>query len=556
VDVSYPQLGVIVREIARGLVALGIEPGDRVSILSDTCPEWTYVDGGAICAGATVAPVYQTSSPEECLYVLGHAESRVVFCENQQQLDKIAGIRAELQSLEQVIAFDGAIEGSISLEELRELGAGVADGEPEARVAALEPDRLATLVYTSGTTGPPKGCMLTHANFTSAAQMYEEALGLDEDATFFMFLPLAHVMARIIEMMLLEVGGTLSYWQRDPDKLLDDIKQANPSHFASVPRVFEKIHTKATAGIAQQAAAKRRLVNWAFATGRRVRALEEAGERPGPLLRGQHALADKLVLSNVRALFGDRLVLAVTASAPVALEVLRFFDACGIRIREAWAMTETAAGGTLNTVTDYRFGTVGRALPGVELSIAEDGEVLIKGPNVTAGYYKDDQATAEAFSDGWFHTGDLGSLRDGYLSITGRKKDIIITSSGKNITPVNVENELKTVRWISEAMAYGDNRSYVVALLILDRDEAPALAAKLGVASDPRSMADDPAVRAEIQAAVDAVNQRFSRIEQIKRFRILDHDFTQAAGELTPTMKVKRPVVIRKYADAFNALYE
>ena len=554
-EVTYTELGAITREVARGLIALGIQPGDKVAILGNTRPEWTFADAGAICAAATVAPVYHTNSPTECHYVLEHSDAVAVFCEDQEQLDKIAEIRDRLPRLEHVIAFDGSIEGSISAADLRDLGGTVPDSAVEERVEHIDDGHVVTYVYTSGTTGPPKACMLTHRNFIETMRMCEERLELADSSTIFMFLPLAHVFARIIQMVTLDVGGTLAFWQRDPLLLLDDIKESNPTHFPSVPRVFEKIHTAASAGIADQNRLKRELVRWSLATGREARRIEEAGETMSRLFRWKLALADKVVLSKVRALFGDELVMAIVGAAPTPHEVLDFFDACGIRVLEGYGMSETTAATTLNTPAEHRYGTVGRPLGGVEVAVADDGEVLVRGPNVFAGYYKNDKATREAMADDWLYTGDLGAINDGYLSITGRKKDIIITSSGKNITPVNIENALKATRWISEAIVYGDNRSYLVAVVTLDPDEAPKLAEKLGVSPAATSMATDPAVIAEIQAVVDQVNQHFARIEQVKRFAILDHQLTQADGELTPTMKVKRAVVYDKYASVFESLY-
>jgi long-chain acyl-CoA synthetase len=555
VDVTYTQLGALAREIARGLIALGIAPGDKVAILSNTRPEWTYADAGVMCAGATAAPIYHTNSPGECEYVLEHSDSVAVFCEDQEQLDKIAAIRDRLPHLEHVIAFAGSIPGSVSLDDLRELGGGVPDSAVEERVEHVDEGHIATYVYTSGTTGPPKACMMTHANWISTMRMYEERLELADSSTVFMFLPLAHSLARIIQMLVLDVGATLAFWQRDPLKLLDDIKETGPTHFPSVPRVFEKIHTAAEAGIEEQNRLKRALIRWSLDTGRKARRIADSGEPGSRFMRWQLEVADKIVLSKVRALFGENLVMALVGAAPMPRETLEFFDACGIRVLEGWGMTETTAAGTLNTNEEYRSGSVGRALPGVDVSVADDGEVLLRGPNVFAGYYKNDDATRETIVDGWLHTGDLGSISDGYLSITGRKKDIIITSSGKNITPVNIENALKATRWISEAVVYGDNRSYLVAIITLDPDEAPKLAEKLGVPAEPEAMAGDPAVIGEIQSVVDEANERFARIEQVKRFAILDHQLTQAEGELTPTLKVKRAVVYERYAPIFESLY-
>jgi long-chain acyl-CoA synthetase len=556
IDISYPELGAAAREIARGLIALGIEPGDRVAILSNTRPEWTLADAGTLCAAATVVPVYHTNSPAECEYVVSHSGARVVFCEDAEQAAKIAQIRGRCPTLETVVMLTGEAEGAISLAQLRAAGRDVPDSAVDEHVAGIRPDDLATLVYTSGTTGPPKGCMLTHANWTSTVDMYVDRLQL-HGGSFFLFLPLAHVMARITQMFTLEIGATLIFWQRDPATLLEDLKEANPTHFAAVPRLFEKIHTAASVGIAEESALKRRIFNWALRTGREFRAREDAGEPIGWLLQRRHALADRLVLSKIRALFGDRLDFAISAAAPIAADVLFFFNAVGVRVLEAYGMTESTAAGALNTLEEWRVGKVGRALPPGEIQLAEDGEILMSGPHVFLGYFRDPEATADTVSQGWLRTGDLGSRDDqGFVAITGRKKEIIITSSGKNITPTNIENALRESRWISQAVVYGDNRPYLVALITLDPDEIPALAEETGAPPDAARMAHDDRVREVIQAEIDVANERFARIEQIKRFAILPHDLTQADGELTPTLKVKRRIVYDKYAPDIQKLYE
>jgi long-chain acyl-CoA synthetase len=544
-SLSYSDLGAAAREIAGGLLALGIREGDRVAILSDTRPEWTLADAGILCAGAVVVPIYQTNSPDECRYVLGHSGARAVFCENREQLEKIDRVRGDLPQLEHVILLSGEATGAIGLDQLRADGASFAPAVDE-RVAAARPDDLATIVYSSGTTGPPKGCMLTHANWTSAVDMYVDRLEI-RDGVVFIFLPLAHVMGRITQMFALAIGGTIVYWQRDMKTVLDDLKEARPTHFASVPRMFEKIYTAASVGIAQESRVRRAVFAWSLATGRKVRSRQRRGATVGPLLRARHRVAERLVLSKIQALFGGRMEFAFTAAAPIAADVLEFFDAAGVRVLEAWGMTETTAAGTINTPREWRIGTVGTPLPPAEVKIAADGEVLMRGPHIFEGYLKNPDATADTIIGGWIHTGDLGSIDDdGYVSITGRKKDIIITSSGKNITPTNIENSLKESRWISEAVVYGDRRPYLVALIALDPDELPAL----------RSEAGEDGVEAVIQGEIDRVNEHFARVEQVKKFRILDGGLSQVAGELTPTMKVKRNVVYKKYAPEIEQLYE
>jgi long-chain acyl-CoA synthetase len=558
-EITYVELVSKARAIAKGLIALGIKAGDRISILADTRPEWTLADAGAFCAAAAVSPIYQTNSPEECEYILRHSEARAVFCEDAAQLAKIEKIRAHCPALEHVIAFADAGEGSISIDQLTDLGISVPDAEVDSRVASITPDSIATLVYTSGTTGPPKGCILTHRNFMEATHTLEERLDLtrtEAPIEFFLFLPLAHVFARIVEVFTLDLGGTIIYWQRDPLKLLDDIREARPTYFPSVPRVWEKIYTAATTGIAEQPKLKQKIFHWALGVGSQAFELERQRKPMPTWLKVRYRLADRLVLHKVKDLFGGRLELAVTAAAPIAPEVLDFFHSAGILLVEAWGMTETCAAGTINTDREMKVGTVGRAVPTLEMKIAPDGELLARGANIFEGYFKNEEATDETLVDGWLATGDLASIdEDGYVRITGRKKDIIITSSGKNITAANIENALRQTRWIADAVAFGDRRPYLVALLTLDPDEAPKLAAHLGIPADVAAMSKDRRVLEEIQKSVDEINQRFARIEQIKRFTILDRELSQDDGELTPTLKVKRNIVYQKFAEVFDALY-
>jgi long-chain acyl-CoA synthetase len=559
-ELSYSDLGEAVREIARGLVALGVERGDRVSILSGTRAEWTLADLGALCAGAVVAPIYHTNSPEECRYVLEHAGSRVVFCEDAGQAAKVAEVRAQCPALEHVVVFDGPVDGALALTELRARAEQVDASRPDEIAREVKSDDPATIVYTSGTTGPPKGCVTTHENLMSTAAAYEQQLDFtapDRSIVVFMFLPLAHSLARVTQMVVLDVGATIAYWRGDPRHLLEDLAESRPTHVPSVPRTFEKVHTKAMAGSEEGSRARRSLFEWALATGRRMRAAERSGHRPSPALRLRHALADRVVLSRVRGLFGPDIRLALTGAAPIAQDVLEFFDACGVLVLEGYGLTETTAAATLNTERRFRFGTVGPPLPGTEVATADDDELLIRGPSVFRGYFRNEEATREALTeDGWLRSGDLGSIDgDGFVRITGRKKDLIITSSGKNVSAANLEAALREIRWVSQAVVFGDERPYLVALLTLDSDEVPALAERVGVAADAASMAKDERVRAEIAREVEEVNARFARIEQVKRFAISDRDLSQDRGELTPTMKVKRAVVYREYADVFDSLY-
>ncbi len=557
---SFCELGSDVRAIAKGLIALDVKAGDRVAILSNTRAEWTLADFAIVCAGAVVVPVYQTNSPEECEYVLDHSGASVLFCEDGAQIAKIAQVRDALPGLRRLIRFEGEGDDAITLDDLRAAGKDVSDADLDARVGAIAADDLATIVYTSGTTGPPKGCMLTHGALCADVDGVRERIGAapGEDVHY-VFLPLAHVLTRVVQMFAVDTGAEMAYWRRDPKKIIDDVQVIQPTHLPSVPRIFEKIHTAATAKAEAAGGAKAKLFHWAVGVGREVARREDRGGHPGLVLKAQHALADKLVLHKIRDLFGGRTKLALTGAAPIDTEILEFFHAAGVWVLEGYGMTETCAVATLNTIEEHRFGTVGRPLPGCEVKIAEDGEVLMRGSNVFTGYYRNEEATAETLSaDGWLHSGDLGELdADGYLSITGRKKDLIITSSGKNVSPSNIENALKLSRWISQAVVFGDRRPYLTALLTIDADECAALAEHVGASSpDPAKLAADPKVRAALQSAVDDANSKFARIEQVKKFTILERDLSQEDEELTPTLKVKRNVVYARYEDDFKRLYD
>jgi long-chain acyl-CoA synthetase len=554
---TYAEVGRAADEIAAGLAALGVQPGDRVAILASTRAEWTLADLGALWAAATVVPVYNTNSPEECQYVIAHSASRLVFCEDAAQLAKIESVRERCPDLEHCVLLTGSAPGAITLDELRERGRALGEPIAATRSAAVGPGDIATLVYTSGTTGPPKGCMLTHANMLATMERCRDRLELDSEMVAYLFLPLAHVLARVTQMVVLAVGGTIVYWRGDPKQIVGELAEAHPTHFPSVPRIFEKIHTAVVGGVEEQGRLKQAIFAWALAEGRRASARRRAGVPAGPLARRRHDLADRLVLSKVRGVFGDGLHLALTGAAPIAAEIIEFFDACGVLVLEGYGLTETCAASTLNTRGEQRIGTVGRPLPDTEVRVAEDGELLLRGPHVFAGYFRDEEATNETLVDGWLYSGDLGSVdEDGFVRITGRKKELIITSSGKNISPTNIEELLRDSRWISQAVVFGDSKPYLVAVLTLDPDEAPKLAEHVGVPpGDPAGLASHPAVRAELQSAVDAVNQRLARIEQIKRFTVLDRDLSQPAGELTPTLKIKRGVVAEHFGDRVEELY-
>ena len=551
-DVDYAEVGEIVSEVGRGIIDLGIAPGDRVALLCTTRPEWTYADFGITSAGAVVVPIYPTNSPEECEWVAGNSESRAIVCEDAAQVAKIRAVRDRLPELETIVVIDpsGDVGDAIPLDALRERGRARDRAELDERIAAVRREDPYTIIYTSGTTGPPKGCVISHGNYRDVVSMCEQDAIVREGDVAYLFLPLAHSFALLIQLCALDMGGTIAYFGGDPKQIIAELSEVRPTYLPSVPRIFEKLYTLVTAhGDLDQ-------IRAATQVGLKVRALQAAGQDVPPELQAHFDAADAQLYKNVRAAFGGNLRQATSGAAPIAQEILEFFFACGVPVLEGYGMTETATAATVSTVDSYRFGSVGRALPGLEIRIADDGEVLLKGPNIFGGYYKNADASFGSIVDGWLHTGDLGRVdEDGFLFITGRKKDIIITAGGKNLTPANLENDLKQSRWISQAVMHGDRRPYPVALICLDPEEMPHFAREHGLPEDLASLAREPRVLALVQEVLDGVNERYAQVEKIKKFFLLDHDLSQETGELTPTLKVKRNVVYEKYADRFDALY-
>jgi long-chain acyl-CoA synthetase len=555
VSKTYSEVGDIVRKLALGLIELGIEKGDKVSILANTRPEWTYFDFAALSVGAVVVPIYQTNSPDECQYVLDNSDAKAVIVEDSEQLAKIDEIRDRVPKLEHVIRMEGT-GGAVSMDELIEAGSGRSDSEWEQRWQSVTPDDICTFIYTSGTTGPPKGCVISHGNYRSMVTMALDESVLEGKTTTYLFLPLAHSFALLIQLLSFDLGGNIAYWERDPLKIVPNLAEVKPDYFPSVPRIFEKVYTAATSDVEKSGGLKKLVFNWAIGVGRKVRERERAGKPVGWLLRKQYEIADKQVLSKIRALFGGRIKNCVTGAAPINPEILRFFDAAGVLILEGWGMTETSTAATVARPDAFKFGKVGKAFAGCEITIADDGEILVRGPNVFQGYYKNEEATRETLEDGWLHTGDIGELdADGYLSITGRKKDIIITAGGKNITPANLEAEIKQSPYVSQCVVIGDRRPYLVALITLDMEECAKLCEEKGWPADPAQLRNNPEMKAIIQEHLDAVNEKFARVEQVKKFEILPHDLSQETGELTPTLKVKRNVVAEKYERDVEGLY-
>jgi long-chain acyl-CoA synthetase len=556
VDRTFAQVLDIVKPLALGLVALGVEKGDRVSILGNTRPEWTYFDFAALSIGATVVPIYQTNSPEECAYVLENSDAKVVVVEDDEQMAKVREVRAGLPALEQVVMMIGAADDVLSAEQLAAKGAGVDEGVFQQRIDAVTPADICTFIYTSGTTGPPKGCVISHGNYRSMLDMVNQTGVIEEKDVSYLYLPLAHSFALLIQLGSFDLGATLAYWEGDPNKIVPNLGELKPTYFPSVPRIFEKIYTAANSGMEKQGGLKKAIFDWSIKIGKKMRETERAGRKPGFLLQRQFDFADKKVLSKIRGLFGGNLRLAVSGAAPINPDILRFFDAAGVLVVEGWGMTETSTAATVASEDDFKFGTIGKPFPGCEVKIAADGEILVHGPNVFQGYHKNPEATAETIVDGWLHTGDIGEIdADGFIKITGRKKDIIITAGGKNITPANLEAEIRQHQLVSQCVVVGDRRPYLVALVTLDPEEAVAYAKEHGLSEDPAELARNPEIRKVVEAHVEEINKKFARVEQVKKVAILPRDLSQENGELTPTLKVKRAVVTEKNSKEIEELY-
>jgi long-chain acyl-CoA synthetase len=554
-EMSYAEMGEAIDEIALGLVDLGIEAGDRVCILAETRLEWTLASLGASAAGAVAVPVYPTNAPSECKWVAGNSGARAIFCENEGQLAKIEEVRDELPDLEHVIGIDEG-GGELSLDELRARGRERDRGELGPRQEQVSPEDPYTIVYTSGTTGAPKGVVLTHANAMAVCQMVEELEFVEPGDVSYLYLPLAHVFALITMLATVDEGTTLIYFGGNTREILAEIIETKPTYVPSVPRIFEKLYGAAMKMVASGSEEEQERFRKAVKLGVEVRTRRQRGDDVPAELAEQFEQADAEIFQRVRGLFGGQVRQAVSGAAPIAPEILEFFYAAGVPVLEGWGMTETTGVGTVGTLDHFKFGTVGQALPGVEIKIAEDGEILCKGPHIFREYWRNPEATEETMSDGWLRTGDLGELDDeGYLKITGRKKDIIITAGGKNLTPANIENDLKQSPFISQAVMYGDRKPFPVAMITLDPEEIVPWAQEKGLPEDIESLAEHEKVHEMIQTELDRANSNYAKVEQIKKFTILDHDLSVETGELTPSLKVKRNVIYDRYGDLFESLY-
>jgi long-chain acyl-CoA synthetase len=553
-EISWRDADASVRELANGLLARGVRKGDTFAILAQNSLEWALVDFALAHVGAVSVPIYANSAPSDVHYLLEHSEAVGIVCGDADQLAKVESQAAALPLLTQILTY---ADLAVLAEEGKEFESAHPTALSEAAAAVTEDD-LYTIIYTSGTTGPPKGCMLSHRNYFVMASVGDamEERYLEDDDVMLLYLPLAHNFGRLMLLSGAHIGFTIAFLG-DPLRVPDALLQVRPTVLPSVPRVYEKVHAAVVARFDEATGLKRRLIDWALPIGREASRLREQGR---PLPRGLElrlAIADRLVFRKVRERLGGRLRIPISGGAPLSREVMEFFDAIGIRIVEGYGLTECTTACTFNNRDPYRFGSVGPALPGFEVRTAEDGELLVRSETVFQGYFKDPAATAATLtSDGWLKTGDIGDIdENGLVTITDRKKDIIVTAGGKNVAPQNIENAIKTSKFVSQALVVGDRRPYVSALITLDADEIGRWAKEREIEGDVAALSRDARVHDLVEGIVEGVNRERSRFEQLKRFAILPRDFTMDAGEVTQTLKLRRTACLEHFREEVERLY-
>jgi long-chain acyl-CoA synthetase len=561
---SWRAYGDEVRRCGRALLAVGFERGQVVAILGFNRPEWVVMDLACMAAGGAPAGIYTTSSAPEVGYILRHSEAPVVLVEDAGQLAKVLQVRAELPHLRHVVLMRGAgkpeglaaaADFVLTWDEFLARAEGASPESLQARVDTIEPEQLACLIYTSGTTGPPKAVMLSHRNLTWTASAAVDVVGFAPADCSVSYLPLSHIAEQMFTIYGPVTAGAQVYFAESIEKVADNLKEVQPTVVFGVPRIWEKFYEGVTKKLAEAKGFKKTIADWAGGVGRAYHAARNEGRSPGLLLELQYKLAHRLVFSKVRPALGlGRARMCITGAAPISARILEFFTGLDVVIREVYGQSEDCGPTSFNRIGRTRFGTVGPAFPGVEVTIADDGEILVRGPNVFQGYYKDPAATAEALQDGYLHSGDLGAFDDaGFLRITGRKKEIIITAGGKNITPRNIEELIERSPLVADAVVIGDQRKFLSALITLEPEAAAALCREHG--GDASAAHLDARVRAEVQRAVDAANAELARVENIRKFTILARGFSVDDGELTPTLKLKRKVVAKHFEPEIEAMY-
>ena len=554
----------IVKNASYGLAALGIQPKDNVAILSTNCRRWAYSDYATATRGATSVTVYPTLIASQVQYIVAHSDSRLVFAQDKLQMDKLMQIKNQCPALKYIVYFDSSLsyddEKILSFDSLMEKGKAFAASDAaydfETEALKVSPDDILTLIYTSGTTGNPKGVMLKHSNLVSNILSANARLGISDDDKFLSFLPLSHSFERLGDYVGTHVGANITYAE-SMEKVIENLKEVEPTVAMSVPRLYEKMYAGVQAKFAAGSFIKRKIAAWAVKTGFEYVEARNAGKIT-PSLAKRKKRADKLVFSKVQGLLGSRFKLFASGGAPLAAEIGKFFDAAGITILEGYGLSETSPVITLNPPHDFRFGTVGPTIDGVEIKIADDGEILSRGPHIMHGYYKDDAGTRESINaEGWFHTGDIGVIDDGYLRITDRKKNIIVTAGGKNIAPAPIEGKLIMNKYFEQALVHGDRRKFVSAILVPNFTEVIAWASVNGISeTNPEALCENPKIYEMLKSEVLDVMQNFSSYEAVKEFILVPREFSVEDGTLTPTLKIKKRVVEERYKDKLNALYE
>jgi len=566
-DVTWNQYGQKVKDVCMALLALGLEPGECVSIIGENCPEWVYIDLGTMHAGGTTVGVYTTNSWEQCQYVVNHSESSFYFVENEEQLDKALRFRDKTPRLRKVIVWD--LKGLkrfkdpmvMSLDEFLATGKILEEQDPglfERRWQQVKPEDLARLIYTSGTTGPPKGAMLTHANITWMARAMQEGNPVEDSDEFLSFLPLCHIFEQLFTIFMNIKYGAIVNFIENTDTVTDNMREISPTVAYGVPRIWEKYYSGIMIMMSDATWFKRLLFQLSLRVGKKYALLKTSHRAISTWLHLAYTLAHFVTFRKLKERLGfDRVRLAFSGAAPISPDVLRFFQGIGIPLREGYGQTEGTGVTCANQGDRVKIGTVGQPLPGVEVKIAEDGEICFRGGNVFKGYFRDPQATAETLKDGWLHSGDVGQIdAEGYLHITDRKKDLIITAGGKNIAPQNIENQLKFSPYINDAVVIGDRRKYLVAIIVIDEDNVVKFAQDNKIQyTTYASLTQHPEVKKLIQGEVDGVNKTLANVETIKKFTILPKKLYEEDGEVTPTMKVKRKYINQAFKDLIEAMY-
>lgn len=562
-DISWEEFGKWVKNFALGLISLGMMPKNTVSILSGNRPEWVFSDLAILSGGGIPVSIYASNLPQDVGYIIGHSESKIVVVENEEQLNKVLSVWDKLPQLEKIIVIDGDKEyenkNILSFNYVCKIGEERNTKNPiifTERINSTQEYDAAFIIYTSGTTGPPKGVMLTHKNILFICRTLSQLIQVDERDTSLSFLPLAHALERIIFYISVYKSGYINFAE-NINTIAQNVVEVKPTIMIGVPRVFEKIYNAIITQVESQSPLKRKIFWWSINVGKIVSEIKVNKKTLPPFLFLKYFLADKLVFKKIRERVGGRIRFFGSGGAPLSPEIIRFFYSVGLPILEAYGLTESSAPATIATLDKIKFGYVGKPLPQVEVKIASDGEILIKGPNVFKGYFKNEEATKEAIKDGWLHSGDIGEFdKEGFLKITDRKKDLIITSGGKNISPQNIENHIKTNKYISQVMVYGDQKPYLVALITLNEKEVYEYAKEKGIKyNDFVSIVKSKEIEEMVEKIIKEKNQDLAKFETIKKFKILPGDFSQETGELTPTLKVKRKFTTAKYKDIIEEMY-